>query len=296
MVSRVEACFDEILALVASGMTIREALKSRPEFPPKPTFKWFVYDSGDPERRIRLEVAKAAGKAATAGRYKPRAFSEQKYERSLEVVYNSDPAVRLEDLDFEDGPTYYALRYRAVRDASFASRLTIAMKDRKWGGRARTYTDAQIDRAIGIIRTEGHARYRESHTQRGLPHYCQILRRAEGDPALLRRYQNAVSAWVDTSGELHRTSLLANNIYRTIDEALPRHIERVDREDVISDIVEEVISGRVLIGNVPSLAGEFVRRHDRMFSRHRNRSLDEPVFKGTRVDSVSADVPETWGY
>ncbi|QOZ52866.1 hypothetical protein XH90_16970 [Bradyrhizobium sp. CCBAU 53338] len=183
-----------------------------------------------------------------------------------------------------------------MRDAAFASRLNTAMKDRKWGGRARTYSDAQVDQAINIIRTEGHARYRESHAQRGLPHYCQILRRAEGDPALLRRYQNAVRAWVDTSGELHRTSLLANHIYRSIDDAVPRGIERADREDVISDLFEQVISGRIPIDNVASFASEFVRRHDRMFSRHRNRSLDEPVFNGSRIDSVSADSPEVWGY
>ncbi|MGY4572595.1 hypothetical protein [Bradyrhizobium sp. USDA 3256] len=298
MVSKVEQYFDEILALVEGGMTIKEVLQSRPEFPPKPTFKSYVYGPPDrpADRRARLEAAKATGKAARAGHYKVLHLTEQQYERSLEIVFASDPSISLQNLDYEGGPKYSALHNRALRDAQFAKRLTVAMKDRKWGGRECTYTDTQIDQAIGIIRAEGHARYRESHKQRGLPHYGQILRRAVGDPILLRRYQNAVSAWVDTSGELHRTSLLANDVYGTVEAAVSRHLDRTDRDDIISDLVEQVISGQIHLEQVASLATEFTRRHDRMFSRHRNRSLDEPVFKGSRIDSVSADVPETWGY
>ena len=297
MTSKVEQHFAAILALVADGMSIKAALRSRPEFPMKATWKSYAYDNRFPERRERAEAANAAGKAARAARgFTLQHYTNDQYERSLQIISDNfgTPMIKL---NLAGGPGHTMLYMRSKRDAAFAERFKIAKTGRHRAIRQCIYSDDDYDRAVLLIKQIGVTAYRNTEPE-GLPHHSVVWRRGLNDPAFARRYQAATAvSQAPQRGEKSRSALLSNDLYAQVNRAVSKTLDPDAREDVISDIVEAVLAGRVSETEIAAKCTEFVTAHNRSFSKYRNRSIDAPIIDGRALnilDRLTTDSVALW--
>jgi hypothetical protein len=295
--SKVAPHFDAILALVAGGMPIVTALTSRPEFPQREQWKAYAYYKGAPERRARAEAAKAAGKAIRDARgFTLQHYTEEQYERSLQII-SDNFGTRMIKLKYAGGPGHTMLYMRSKRDAEFAERFKRAKTGRHRAVRERTYSDDDYDRAVALIKQIGVGAYRDREPE-GLPHHSVVWRRSHTDAAFGRRYAAATAvSQIPQRGEKRRSALLSNDLYAQVNRAVSKTLDPDAREDVISDIVEAVLSGRVAEADIAAKCTEFVTAHNRLFSKYRNRSIDAPIIDGRALnilDRLTTDSVASW--
>lgn len=296
--SKVEPHFAAILALVATGMSIEAALRSRPEFPIKATWKSYVYDRRFPKRRMRVERAAASGKAIRKARgFTLQHYTEEQYERSLQIISDNfgTPMIKL---SFAGGPGHTMLYMRSKRDAEFAERFKLAKTGRHRAFRERTYTDDDYDRAVVLIKQIGVTAYRDNGPE-GLPHASVVWRRGLTDPAFARRYQAATAISQLRVSEELRSSLLSNDLYAKVSRSVPNKLGPDARDDVISDIVEAVLSGEITEDEIAVECARFVTDHNRSFSRFKDVSLDAPLYDDSARNllvGLTTDAAHHWGH
>jgi hypothetical protein len=315
MPSKLEPHFEAILALIAGGISIEAALRSRPEFPIKATWKSYAYDNRFPERRIRLETAQAEGKGKQS--FKFQFFTEADYERSLRLIRDNFPTP-MNRLKFDGCPGYTGLFARSKSDPEFAKQFKEAKEGRKWGGRAPTYNDSNMMEAIAILKQQGVTVYRQKRPE-GFPSYDVLWERSRRDPEFAKIFSNAVeTVWIkrrrDTEirnrhkvaerkrtasvsfGEQLRTSLLADDLYGRVNRAVNRRIDPDAREDIVSDIVEAVLSGEVHYDEIERVAREFVTAHFRLHSSLKTKSLDAKVYDNNDLALIDQASTSEWAF
>jgi hypothetical protein len=296
MASRVEPYFATILALVSGGMSINSALASQPDFPNKANWKYYAYDRRFPERRERAEAANRAGKAARAGRgfaAKLQRYSEEDYSRSLLIIASSHAAVPMVDLTFDGVPGYTMLHRRSLTDPAFGKRFAAAKGGRKHGGRSAIYSEADLETAAAIIQSDGLDSYKRTAGGH-LPCHSQLWKRAKRDPGFAAVYGLAVKG-LRNRRQAERSS---DNLYARVNGAVPSRMDPEARDDVISDIVEAVLAGRLAEDQITARCAEFVAAHNRMFSRFNAVSLDAPIFDDrshSMLDNLTTDPACQWG-
>ena len=297
--SKVEPHFAAILDLVTSGLSINAALASSPEFPIKATWKSYAYDKRFPERRARAEAANVAGKAVRDARgFTLQHYTEAQYELSLQVISDNfgTPMIKL---NYAGGPGHTMLHMRSKRDAEFAARFKLAKTGRHRAIRERTYSDDEYDRAVGIIKRIGVTAYGEHSKDEALPHKSIVWRKGNTDAAFRRRYAAATAvAQIPQRGEKSRSVLLSNELYAQVNRAVSKKLDPDAREDVISDIVEAVLAGRIAEADIAAKCSEFATAHNRLFSKYRNKSLDAPIFDDRALnilDRLTTDAVHQWG-
>lgn len=118
--------FDEIVGLIAKGMSVRAALYSKPEFPSPADFNNFVYGPRGATHRQRLAEAMKLGKRIWRGGFK---FTDEDYNRALAAII-SNPDKSLNAILGGDLPTYDALHERCTLDQSFRVRYVAATSGR----------------------------------------------------------------------------------------------------------------------------------------------------------------------
>jgi hypothetical protein len=307
MASKVEKHFGAILDLVASGLPIERALKSRPEFPIKATWKCYAYDKRFPERRARLNEASEQGRIEQAKRYKSTVYSDADFDRSLKIIFNSDPDIRLVDLEFGNGPGYATVCTRARREPEFDRRFTIAKRDRRHGGRDPKYSDEDYERALALVKRVGVRGLKKDGDSLNLPCRERLHNRSNNDQQFARRYQNALSAASLTriayrAPSQHydqlKSSLLSNSLYSQISRRVSPFVDPDSREDIISDMVADVLSGDLAEDEIAARCASYVRQHNRQLARHRVVSIDVPIFDSKSqniLDRLTTDPVESWG-
>jgi hypothetical protein len=302
MASKVEQHFDAICELVASGVTIRDALASRPEFPAHPTFKCYAYHVDHPNRRKQLAAAQENAKLTRSKAYRPTRHTEAQYDRCLKIISESDPSVPVRDLDYEDGPGYTGLFARGKLDPEFQKRFDAAKSasGRVWGGRQATYSDNDYDRAVALIKQIGLVRYNSLREEVGLPHHCMLHRRSHADHAYGRRYRSVTAIMHrEAASENHKSSLLADSLYGRVNKSVSRVIDPDARQDIVSDIVTAVLSGVITEEEIESRCVEYVASHNRRFNRFKCASMDAPIYDHSSfnlLDRLTTDPAESWGY
>ena len=308
--SKVAPHFVAILDLVAGGLAIEAALRSRAEFPIKATWKSYAYDNRFPDRRQRLETAQAEGKGKQ--RYKFQRFSDKDYGRSLALIA-ANVGTPIADLDFDGMPGYTGLIARAKSDPAFATRFTVARAGRKHGGKAKVYNETHYAEALTIIKRDGLNAYKASRA--GLPSHSAIWktslrdanfaadyraagmvvsdrrrrqRRANADQyriemARVRRLGAGAKARV---GELFEQMLQANDLYARVSRCVTKNLDDADRRDVISDIIEAVLNHEIDESEIEEAAADFVADHRHEFSAAKHISISDTFDGGSILDDM----------
>lgn len=141
--SRSEAYFDEIVALIRGGMTGTEACASRPEYPAYCTIVEWATSHGR-----REEIMSARKERGPTGKQSPnRKYSEADWEAGLRTVATSD-ASSLPRLNVPGQPNLNTMRKRAARDPAFKTKLDHAFAERRKRVRPAVFEDA--DHVAGI--------------------------------------------------------------------------------------------------------------------------------------------------
>jgi hypothetical protein len=307
--------FDQILTIVAAGVPLERALRSDPKFPSKPGFQCFVNHQEHPDRRQRLKAAQSQGKEHPVP---TSLYAEERFDYSLKMIEGSDQKIRLRDLKIEGGPSYTTLRARAEREPEFAARLKAAQGQRRRGGGHHKYFEENYNNAISLIKKTSLAFYRRVARDRGLPCTRTVWVNTTTNHEFRTRYGAAVE--VALSSEMRRrrmerlarkqelrakkhaqhlkTALLSNELYQRVNASIPKGLEPETREYVISDVILAVLSGAIGEHEIATRCAEFVKRHNRNFSRY-TTSLDAPIFDGSKsnmLDHLTTDPVAYWGY
>lgn len=93
---------------------------------------------------------------------------------------------------------------------------------------------------------------------------------------------------------------MANDTYRRVASTVPKNLYPEAREDIISDMIEAVLAGRLVNADIASRCAEYVTRHNRQFSVLKMQSLDEHQYDNNEsinvLDNITTDPDATsWG-
>jgi hypothetical protein len=250
----VEEHLDELLRLIADGMTMRQACESDPRFPPHQVFA--VQTRINPIIRARYLEAKDLWKVnrSPAGKYFERIIALIESGMSIAEACTTDPL-------FPHPDTFYQV---TIRKPDRAARLAEAMRKRdadpEFAGQ-RSFTEAEWNAALDAIRNCADASI-ASALVAPLPSQNTLLARCRRDPAFSDLYQAAMNARPDP--RLHRPAAyqealdqIAAHPSLTIEAALSSSSERL-----------------------PSAASLFLRaRHDAVF-----RTAAAAVFRARKQE------------
>lgn len=137
--------------------------------------------------------------------------------------------------------------------------------------------------------------YRLLHPDRVREAASKYNRSEKGIAAQRRRYWKKkghlpTSRYGPQIGESRIAALLKNDIYAAAHRAVPRGLQPWIRDDIIATMILAVIEGKVMLEELATQAGAFVRQH-RRDSEYDVRSLDGQI-AGTDlrfIDMVTAD-------
>lgn len=293
MVSKVAPHFDEIIALVASGMSIPKVLKTNPSFPCVHTWKCYVYDERFPGRRKALEEAQSVtSHFGRSARHFDEILKLVEVGMTIGEALASDPKFPLRsifrryvkarpDLDRrlnEAKPNrskiafhFDEVRKRVDRGESVSSALA-ALPIKASLTCLKGFAEKSVDRQKWIEGLKA-ARARRSSDIR--------------TPALVRN---------DKREHQFTRALYSNDLYRTVAAAVPKFIEGTIRDDVITDVIVAILSGKLDEGEI----GKKVKKLSAKYfqeDRFKHRSIYAPFLPGAEdsiVDHVCDDL-QNWG-
>ncbi|QOZ17437.1 hypothetical protein XI02_22285 [Bradyrhizobium sp. CCBAU 21365] len=292
MVSKVAQYFDEIIALVGSGMSIPRILKANPHFPCVHTWKCYVYDSRFPERRKRLEEAQDSGsQLGRCARYADEIIALVAGGKTIGQALASNPKF----------PCRSKFRIYMLAHPDLEQRLEEAKPNRS---RIRPYFD-EVKRRIDRGETIGSA-------VAALPvDMTPIVLSAwvKKDPERLRWYESLRACRADRASAVKiaplvrndrrehqfKRTLFSNDLYRKVAAAVPNRLDTF-REDVITDVIVAILSGKLDKDDITAKALNKIAKPYFDKARFEGRSLTAPVFRGgedTILDHYDAD--DNWG-
>jgi hypothetical protein len=242
--------FDEIVKLVTSGMSVREACASRSEFPCSKALQAWA------RSRDRSNELKRA--------------TRPKNWREVEIIKSFDAFLaqvesgksRLEAARIATGlknpgqPIHSVLKKRPdlAERYRYASRRREAGPNAIGAGAGARYTDAQIARAVqGVAKIEAAGNYSVRVEPGGIT-LKSLSRRARTlslDAALRSQLRLlASSAALERAAREDGASLrqvcMSNELFRAADAALPRGLDPADADDVRSDLIVAALEGKTI--------------------------------------------------
>jgi len=239
--------FDEILALIRGGMTGAEACASKPEYPGYRSLTEWAAKHG---RKEEISAAwREREESRTTARMKTNLrYTEQQWTEVLELLVANPQATERR---------FFATicpRHLPPRHAVNARRKSDPIF-------AKRYREAQLRRPAVIPRG---------------PNYNVIAR---GRQAYIRKQ-------TFPSGMLKR-ALQANMLFVTADQAVSSNLPDDARDDVISTLIERVLSGRIEIAEIPACSRGVIHEWFKTNSSPYQRSLDQRVFGEDGEDSTA---------
>jgi hypothetical protein len=294
MTSKVEPHFDAIVALVADGVSVPKALKSRPEFPILATWKSYVYDARFPERRRRLEKAQSAGSLeGRSARYAEEIISLVKEGRTIGAALAANPKF----------PHPSKFRLYVIAHPELEQRLEAAKPNRS---KMAPYFDEvrkRVDRGQSIVDALDALPNKPSKTcfrqfagkslerEQWLIGLKEIRSRRSSD------FRTAPLVRNDKREQQLSRVLYSNDLYQRIAASVPKHIEASIRDDVITDVIVAVLSRKIGEDEIGAKVKQCSARYFRE-DRFRHRSLYAETFDDgttTLLDTHSADNIQDWG-
>lgn len=295
MVSKVASYFDEIIALVDSGMSIPKILKANPHFPCVHTWKSYAYDERFPERRKALEAAQARGSSfGRSARYADEIVRLVEGGMTIGAALASNPKF----------PTRSKFRLYTLAHPDLERRLEEAKPNRskiaphfeevrRRVDRGETITSALAALPIDVTlcplvrwvskdaeRREWYQGLKVARTRR--VSNCKT-------PALLRK---------DKREHQFVRSLYSNELYRKVAAAIPKKFDQTIREDVITDVIVAILSGKMNESDITTKGLNKISRPYFDKQRFEGRSINAPVFRGgedTILDLAGDDICN-WDY
>lgn len=292
MSSKVEPYFDEIIALVADGVSVASALKRRPEYPALATWKLYAFDKRFPDRRRRLEEAQAQGSSeGRSARYAEEIIALVESGKTIGEALASNP----------NYPARSKFRLYTLKHPEIEKRLDAAQRKRSIAapvfdavvhdvslGKSVTKALAELPRQVSMT-----ALQRLLHNN---PERAKALRLARYSASRIVRDRQATPRTPplvrrDKRDHQFDRALYSNELYRTVDAAVPKHIESTIREDVVADIIVAILSEEITadeIGvRVKKLSAGYFKA-----DRFRNPSLDAPAMPGAKMTIADTACPD----
>lgn len=292
MGSKVAPYFDEIIALVDRGMSIPKILKNNPHFPCIHTWKSYVYDDRFPERRQRLEQAQQSGSQfGRCAKYADEIVALVAGGKTIGQALATNPRF----------PCRSKFRIYVLEHPELERRLEEAKPNRS---RIRPFFD-EVKRRIDRGETIGSA-------VAALPvDMTPIVLSAwvKKDPERLRWYERLRRLRADRASAMKtaalvrndrrdhqfKRALFSNELYRKVAASVPMRLDTF-REDVITDVIVAVLSGKLDEGAITAKALNRIAKPYFDKARFEGRSLTAPVYRGgedTILDHYDAD--DNWG-
>jgi hypothetical protein len=283
--------FDAIVALIESGMSIRAACDSNPDFPKQSAIEKFV--ARHPERQARLRAAiekRESGDAATG--YTGRQFTDADYESALATIAAGRHRNSADSLTV-DHPGQRMILDRATRDPAFGARYKAALAGRHDPCR---FADAAYDLALRHLRRiDKSIQTLALGLSSDLPNLETIYRRCNVDPEFAGQFDKMLAdrtaarraATPRRETWLLRKSLALNELYVAAMSAVGSRFPMEIREEIAAEIIVAVLGGDIEQSEIRARAPEFVRQHFRGFGRF--ISLDRRVRLSDEDDISFAD-------
>ncbi|MEZ0061423.1 hypothetical protein ABIF26_006966 [Bradyrhizobium elkanii] len=297
MVSKVELYFDEIIALVATGMSIPKILKANPHFPCVHTWKSYVYDDRFPERRKKLEEAQSCtAHSARAARHFGDVLKLLQSGMTVGEALASDPKFPLPARFREYLRANPPLR-RKFREARLhrRSKLTPETFAEMLGLIRRGISMARAMRRISVPVTDICLRQYVKRRPSSLEQLRQALDIARHSRQQAQRLRRSGPVYAEHQ---HRSSLLSCDLYRKVTDSIPSVGDPDIREDIISDMLVSLLSGQA---TEDRLRQQFYKSKRRYFEGADlcRASLDKKVYEEDDemllIDVLSANAAVHWG-
>lgn len=295
MTSKVEPFFDEIVALVAGGMSVPVVLKLRPEYPILATWKSYAYDNRFPDRRHRLEAAQAQGSSeGRSARYAEEIVSLVEGGMTIGEALSSNPKY----------PHRSKFRLYVLKHPELDDRINRAQPKRS--KMTPAFDKVVRDVSLGKPVVKALACLPDQLSETCLRRFVQNnpeqarrlrLARFAASRVVRKSKQPAAKPAVEYR---HRGALRANELYRRVSKLVPTKFDPDRREDIISDCILAVLSGKAADTDI---AGEIKLRNKYYWEtedRCRNQSLDQNVYSDDDemllIDALRTDDVAHWGY
>jgi hypothetical protein len=308
---------EQILVKIESGMSVRQACASDERFPSRGRFVAALRHSPNMERRY----SDALDRQADMHRKCVEAFPEieHRIKAGASILDALQPREAFPDYStftrFLKANPEYDARYRA------AGRVRQSSPNARRNG--PQYSPAELRQAATALMLSD-ART-EIHTSRLAPggiHAQTLLRARFRDPDLLVAVESAVVARrtrlqmtvggrpkIDPANvrliappkilESDPTARLAsalsqNDIWRLAAAALPKHLDRNVRDDIIGEIAVAVLAGDLAPHMIQPAAKRFVRDHNKNFSPYQFASLDKSLSFDSTLNVIDTLTSDAW--
>jgi hypothetical protein len=294
--------FEQIIALIGSGMSVATACAQDPAFPHPDTFYNLCIRS--PAKNERLRCALALRESLV--RQRLGKFCESDFDAALQAIRTCTGASVAEVLKWPL-PQQHTLLKRCARDPAFAERYRSAIAARE---DPRLHRTEAYNRALDLIEANPLAAIKPllKGSESRLPSLAALNWRIRRDPELsaragVMRLQRRHSRQKLRAKPVFQTDLLASALatdrfYAAARFAAPKYLDPADRDDVISEMVLAMISGDLSIDEARRSGKEFARRFLRPQNRPKYSSLDEPVFadEGRSIAFVDTFTSDHWNF
>lgn len=238
----------------------------------------------DPEFRARADAVMAARRLLNGGR--KRITSDKWYAFLTALPQNNNIGKLCERPDM---PSMAAVYSRRRKDAGFRASLDAVLHDVRRERRHRIASAlrlAQFQKAPAFVEKmrAALAEWRACHPEyhgRMLAGAAEWRARQPKKPRAPRRKWRTpqitlVTAPMPEPGMIFAADLLRNELFAAASAAVPRHLDRVARDDIAAELVLAVLEGEIAVGHLAAKAPDFVRRYSRMYGQRDQVSLHDP--------------------
>jgi hypothetical protein len=302
--------FDVIVALVAGGMQIKAAVTSRPDFPKYPAFKKFV--ANHPDYRAQLDAVR------------PQLVGSELLKANFDqflAAIKSGASINAACASVNVSCT--SLYWLVENDTSLKFRFAQAISEREAGSNAtgaklravprRRWSEADFEEAVAAIRdtreTSVEAVLRPPLMPKQMVYKWAVghalrteLLRAALDSRPIAKHRRTVAKGPTPiyRKEVLRTGLFQNDLFRQANAAVRMTIDPILRDDMISEIVEAVLSGSITHDEIKSRGAAIGTAFMRRNSYYNFESLDRLAGHGedydrTLGDTLTTDSVAAWG-
>jgi hypothetical protein len=274
-----------VLRAVADGLPLTKAVASDPRFPTYTAF--LAYMSRRPAIKQHYAAARAkAGKMS--GNH--RSASARLFDVICRRIEQGEALVGIcEDDGFPSTVTFqYFLNdhpeKRAAYNAACAKRSTLFQP--------QVFSEDDYNRAL--LHFTNVAGPMRANRVDGLPSYSMLFWRRKRDRAFAERYAALMEARASRAVE-QQPSLA--DLPARVDRIVSKRLEIGIRAEIVSDIIFDVIEGKLGIDQIETAATSYVQRHKRQMAGYEFASLDRELFtdgSATLLDRISSDDQQFW--
>lgn len=281
-----ERHFAAILKLVAGGLPLTKAIASNADFPDYNAFR--AYLARHPDLQARFDETKRAAGRISGNRL---SASVRMFDVIIRRIELGEPLVGIcEDDGFPSRTTFrdYLADHPGKRAAYNA-----ACEKRSKLFYAQVYTEDDYNRAL--LRFSTSDAPRRQTVMDGLPSYSMLCWRRRRDPEFAARYAQVIERRTRWSVKTASPSMA--DVSERVEKLVTRRLEVGLRAEIISDIVFDVLGGKLGIDQIAGAADSYVRRGKRQMAGYEFASLDKELFddgSATLMDRLTTNDLQFW--